>query len=542
MSIKDSAPTSRLAFLDSKGQPLDLPREWEPGYVAIDAPVSDWNQVSLTCNGARLDVYAREVAGDARVVAEWPRSGTGHYELDVTHGREREKRQITVWPRKITRSGYTQLLEDLDELPPAIAVALQQSGALAGAKFAPRTEATLSSELERLRRAVNGTTSRPGLARVLQALAPDPHVVLVGNEVMLPRERVRRIQPARLAQAYASSRKLDRAGHPERLPDYRVQHTADVYENRLVRVYHDQVQRHIRRLHARIRPNSRAAATATELDQLGKTLASARREATFLDDVTLPRQLPRQLTMVLLRRAEYRAAFEGYLEFHRTLNIQLDEPALDSPLENLPSLYEAWGTLQVIRVLADVAVDLGFTATEQLFHRDQSGLFLRVLRNGRPALELKRDSTQTTVKLIPQQTYSASGKPLSSASYSQTPDVAIEIEHPGCPTRVLVLDPKYKLESEELENEITDGWPKKVDIDKMHAYRDAIRDGANRRPVEYAAILFPGGATERFGPGLEALAARPGEETNLANRLREVLIAALDIEKSAPPEIEQPAV
>jgi predicted component of viral defense system (DUF524 family) len=231
--------------------------------------------------------------------------------------------------------------------------------------------------------------------------------------------------------------------------------------------------------------------------------------------------------MVLMRRAEYRAALEGFLEFHRTLNIHLDEPALDSPLENLPSLYETWGTLQVIRVLADAAVELGFAATERLFRRDQSGLFLRVLRNGRPALELKRDSPQTTIKLIPQRTYSPNGAPLSSASYPQTPDVVIEIEEAGRPTRVLVLDPKYKLESEELENEITDGRPKKVDIDKMHAYRDAIRDGANRRPVEYAAILFPGAATEQFGPGLEALAARPGEETNLGNQLRRVLVDAL---------------
>ena len=83
-----------------------------------------------------------------------------------------------------------------------------------------------------------------------------------------------------------------------------------------------------------------------------------------------------------------------------------------------------------------------------------------------------------------------------------------------------------KLESEELEGEVTDGRPKKVDIDKMHAYRDAIRDTADSHAVEFAAIIYPGAATERFGVGLEAIAARPGED--FEEELRAVLQRSLD--------------
>ena len=90
----------------------------------------------------------------------------------------------------------------------------------------------------------------------------------------------------------------------------------------------------------------------------------------------------------------------------------------------------------------------------------------------------------------------------------------------------MVFDPKYKLDSEELEGEVTDGRPKKIDIDKMHAYRDAIRDTGDQRAVTYAAILYPGTSSERFGPGLEAIAARPGEL--LEHDLRSVLMHALD--------------
>jgi len=510
-----------------------LPREWELGYVAIDVPVADWEQVTLIRNGVQLDVYAREIAGAARVLADWPRSGTGRYQLELKLPEETEAKEIALWPRKISRSSYLQLLDDLEQLPPAIAIAVQHAGALAGVKLTPLKETTLASELHRLRRAVHGTNTRPGLAKVLHALSPDPHMVLTSTELMLPRDQVRRIHPARLAQAYATGHNLDSAGHPERLPETRVEHTADVYENRLLRAFHDQVNQRTRRLHTRLRSRAQSTGIKDELEQLGRCLATARREAAFLDGVGSPRQLPTQLTMVLLRRPEYRAAFEGYLDFRRTVSIHLDEPAVDAPLENLPSLYETWGTLQVIKSLVDTAVDLGYSIREQLFRRDASGLFLRVLRNGRPALVLKRESTNTTVKLIPQRTYGSKGVPLSSASYPQTPDIAIEIDQPGQQTRVLIFDPKYKLESEELEGEVRDGRPKKVDIDKMHAYRDAIRGPDGKRPVEYAAILYPGAETESFGSGLEALASRPGEDTHLSLRIKEILIDALATEAGA---------
>jgi PD-(D/E)XK nuclease superfamily len=167
------------------------------------------------------------------------------------------------------------------------------------------------------------------------------------------------------------------------------------------------------------------------------------------------------------------------------------------------------GTLQIIKALADVAIELGYAVSEDLFRRDRSGLFLRVLRNGKPALVLHDASTGATVKLIPQRTYSPRSGALSSASYPQTPDIAVEIDEPGQPVRVVIFDPKYKLDSEEIEGEINDGRPKKVDIDKMHAYRDAIRDLRHKRAVEYAAIIYPGATTEEFGAGLQAISARP---------------------------------
>ena len=67
-----------------------------------------------------------------------------------------------------------------------------------------------------------------------------------------------------------------------------------------------------------------------------------------------------------------------------------------------------------------------------------------------------------------------------------------------------------------------DGKPKKEDVDKMHSYRDAIRDENDRHVVRYAATLYPG-KTTRFGDGLAAIHAYPGNETALAAEIQSVI-------------------
>ena len=128
--------------------------------------------------------------------------------------------------------------------------------------------------------------------------------------------------------------------------DTRVEHSVDVYENRLVKTFHDQVQRRLRRLLPALQA-ARQYDTYEEILGIWEGLRKARRQAAFLDEVSQPSYLPTRVTMVLLNRPLYRAALEGYVEFHRSASVRLDNPALDSPLENLPTLYQHWGTLKV---------------------------------------------------------------------------------------------------------------------------------------------------------------------------------------------------
>jgi predicted component of viral defense system (DUF524 family) len=352
---------------------------------------------------------------------------------------------------------------------------------------------------------------------------------LQSYEPWVARERARRPHPARLAQALAHGHNLDADRRPARVLDTRVEHTADIYENRLVNAFCHQVNQRLRRLLRvaesphRTGTTALVADTTSLLDRLGR----ARRQASFLDQVSLPAHLPTRLTMVLLNRPPYRAALEGFLELHRSAAVRLEEPALEAPLENLPQLYQVWGTLEVLLALLDVAAGLGYQVRAQhLIGRDAGGVYVRILPDGEPALMLVHPEHQTVVKLIPERSYGRRG-PLRSISFQQRPDIAVEVQTPGDAPRVYLFDPKYKLDSELLDAEYSDGQPKKVDIDKMHAYRDAIRDPAGRRMVQYAAVLYPGPPV-RYDPGIEALPAYPGAGPLLAQCLREVLAVALD--------------
>jgi hypothetical protein len=574
-----TAEVSQLRFRNSEGDVISVPAEWTPAFIEVTAvPEDDWTEVRLWCQDQPLEIMLRRFKSESQkvcIVAEWPRSGPGHYRLRcrVPGVTQEHSQVVTVTPSKIDSNSFATLLNDLESrLPTSIAVSLQRFGAFAGMRFLPPSESTIQMEFLRLKRAVMGTKGQqsteehPGLVEVLHELALDPHQVLRPVALWVPAERARRPQAVHLVQALARGGNLDEQGSPVRILDTRVEHTFDVYENRLVKAFVEEVRWRLQRLTLRLQYESDESLRA-QANELQKAMAQAVRAAGFLDEVTLPSYLPDRLTMVLLKRVPYRAALEGYLELHRSMSVHLKEPALESPLENLPHLYQVWGTLQVLDALLKVAVEQGYSLLQQRFlQRGTEGFFVKLLPDGQPILTLKH-SNGSTVKLIPERAYGISGS-ARSISFLQKPDIAVEVQRPGSAPQLYLFDPKYKLDSEfltvrsalkesggsetiselledaddgstEVEEEtppsgVSNGRPKKVDIDKMHTYRDAIRGDEESRVVEYATILYPG-PYRRYTPGLEALRAYPGQNEILQERLQVVLRHAL--EESCSPVI-----
>lgn len=520
-----------LQFRDLRGTSVDQPSEWTPALIELFVAPEHWDQARLTLQGADVPVYLRHLAGGVRVLADWPRSGTGHYELQLDLRDEHKCRRVTIGPEKISADAFALMLEELTmRLPTEVAIGLQRLGALSGIRLLPPTETTLAGELLRLRRAVKGHAGKPGLSAVLDELARDHLEVLQTVERWAPREQARRPALTSVMRAVALPGNLDGDRRPLRVLDMGMEHTADVYENRLVNVFAHQVLLRLRALERVAVMGSGNIGVLAETRELLRSLVDSRHHARFLDTVSLPAHLPNHLTMALIKRPAYRAALEGYLEFHRSAAVRIETPALEAPLENLPYLYQIWGTLHVVNALLEVAAEHGYLVEQQqLIGRDGAGLYVQVLPDGAPAIVL-RDPAGITVRLIPERTYGRSGA-LHSISYPQRPDVAMEITNVDGRTHIYLFDPKYKLASDATLGTdggglLATGKPQKVDIDKMHAYRDAIRDAEDRRAVRYAAILYPGPRIH-YADGIEALHAYPGMEQELELRLVRVLSTAI---------------
>jgi PD-(D/E)XK nuclease superfamily/Domain of unknown function (DUF2357) len=466
------------------------------------------------------------IGGSIELVADWPLSGVGHYELQLELGDDLvEVSRWTVNPAKISSAAFKTLLDDLESrLPVTIALAMQKLGAVTGIRLVQPTGASsVAEEIARLRRAITKTSAGPGLALILGEIAQDPHQVLTDVEMSVPADRARRVSATGLVRAVAVESNSTWPGVPDRLPDNRVEATVDVYENRLLKAFVDQVELRLRRLRAYLVARDNGS-SIQELDMLSQRLRAAKNQASFLRDVGRLSQAPTDVTMVLVKKPAYRKLLEAFLDFRSRTAVRLNEPKLESPLENLPSLYEAWGVLQAIQAILELAADAGFhIKRSELFKRGPAGSWIEVLPNGRPAVVLERPSDGKTISVIPQRTYSAHAGGFHSISYPQKPDLAIEVRCPNRLPEVYLLDPKYKLDSELSADLPADGKPKKVDIDKMHAYRDAIRDGEDRRIVRFAGILYPG-PQKAFTSGLTAISALPGADTQLGDQLRQVLV------------------
>lgn len=519
-----SPPSSDLAFFTPVGLTLAAPREWEPAVVVLASEhpptVEALRTVRLDRNDGPLPLRVQVLPAGPALVADWPRSGCGTYRLVRDDGRCRTATVVTVRPYKLSEGAFEQLLDDLVfRLPAAVAWRVQGLGGLAGVRIRPPATCTFEQELVRLRRAVEGTDARAGLGQILRDVARRPHQVLAGVEEVVPLARARRPHPSRFP-AYVQAETARRRGDTANVPDQRVRKKLDVPENRLVRSYTDQVEARLGRL--AILAQAGAARHVEATRRLLEVVRVGRRGAAFLDEVTPLPHAPNGASQVLLRVPAYRAALAGYLALHQEPAVVLDDSGLDAPLENLPRLYELWGTLLVLEALLEVAQETRWRIHRQaLFQADTRGLSIRFLFPGKPLVELV-DDAGCRVTLKARARYDAAGPELFSASFPQVPDVAVEVRSPGMPPAVWLFDPKYKFDG---ARDPDDRQAKKEDIDKMHSYRDAIRDVAGRRVVRHAAILYPG-PYQAFGEGLEALPALPGEG-GLEERLRGLLSAAL---------------
>lgn len=240
-------------------------------------------------------------------------------------------------------------------------------------------------------------------------------------------------------------------------------------------------------------------------------------------------------SQVLQKRAGYRDIYRAYVQFEAAARLSWTggEDVYGAGQRDVATLYEYWVFLQLAEAvsrlcqepldrhtLLDVRTDALVIGLKQGRRKVMAGVVHRLGRSLRLELWYNR-------------TFGTGGGSSSSWTRPMRPDYSLLIRpeqgSPGFEEIWLHFDAKYRVENltglfggkaepesddeaallEEERAAEARGRPKRADLLKMHAYRDAIRRSAG------AYVLYPGTAEERLPlyhellPGLGAFALRP---------------------------------
>jgi predicted component of viral defense system (DUF524 family) len=524
----ESSLTFNMSFYDRRGDIIESPEEWEPVTIKLELDLKYWNQYDLFINSEPVDLMIKKLNGDNVIIAEKNRFNAGHYVAKIKFNGTLKYFKFTVLPSKIAQESYIKMLEEIAfSLPVDIAISLNKMNAFSGVDFHFNEDVSLAQEFDRLKQAVVGTDTKIGLVKILQNLSINPHHILINQDVIVKNSEIRRPNPAKIAHSLVIPNNLDKCGLPLSIVDSRVEHSYNVYENQLVKLFAKQVNIQLRRLKNLFQVLKKEK-WLFEVNQLSRLLEMSIRRATFLSEVEEVKHFTLKPTMVLLNVPTYRAAMTGFIEFNKVATINVNDDDIKSPLENTPYLYQKWATMKVLNLLLKKAQELGFQMKKQELTKQMQGkITVKVLPNGKPSVILHHPKLDTIIKFIPERSYINQGKDIRSVSFTQRPDIAIEIIRPNLPPSILILDPKYKLISEmDKESNEIDTKPKKIDIDKMHSYRDAIRSIDGDLVVKFAGILYPGKSV-KFGESICAIQAYPTKNQEFMSMLDEILSQSL---------------
>jgi len=180
--------------------------------------------------------------------------------------------------------------------------------------------------------------------------------------------------------------------------------------------------------------------------------------------------------------ARYQTAFALIRDLNRALAPCTGGP-FDLSYRDTPTLYEYWTYFTLVHTLCD----LGFAPThdDNLFRLTNRGLTVSPTQGESSAIHLQRDNCHIRCLYNPTYTTS-SGRAL---THNFRPDIVIEIHTPKGERTIHAFDAKYRREDHN-----STYIPLREDIDKMHAYRDAIGQVTSndfQRTLQSAIVLFP---------------------------------------------------
>jgi hypothetical protein len=315
---------------------------------------------------------------------------------------------------------------------------------------------------------------------------------------------------------------------PEKVVSRKTEISYDVYENRVLKrfllmltellsLYSKMVEQELQR------KKSEETESDVGVQSLQNILAKAhhlRRRVSlllnypFLQDVGLAKELV-HMTPTLEREVNYRRFYQLYQDFLWSPYFQTSD-VFKLGIKDLPTIYEYWCTLFVCQsVLGLIDRNWGLR-TQSILTTHRLGYELDIKKRG-PLLVMQQGSKSITVYF--KMPFTPESRPYRSYTHAQVPDITIEVKTENS-RQLMILDPKYR-------HNLQFGEDPESAINKMHVYKDSIRDVDGNKAVSRAFVLYPG----EVGKSLE--------ESDKEFKVREEIIGAFALRPTPREEIDQ---
>jgi len=358
------------------------------------------------------------------------------------------------------------------------------------------------------------------------------------SEQLIPASN-QRIAPC--LQSLLTHKRTGSAYLPEKVISRRTEVSYDVFENRLLKRFLMMLME-VTALYSKMvevelqRKMSGATHNQAGIDSLSKLLSEANQLKTrvsllldyaFLQDVQPTMRLT-HVTPTLEREVNYRRFYQIYQDFIWRPYFQTSD-VFKLGIRDLPTIYEIWCTLFLCETVLGLVNRHWILKTQNIFTKHRLGYAFDIKRRG-PLLSLKQNLRRINVYF--QRAFTPNSQPYRSYTHTQRPDITVEIISVDS-SRLLIFDPKYRYS-------LQFGEDPESAVNKMHVYKDSIRDLEGNKVVSKAYVLYPGkvgqplkegdmefkvGASEIIG----AVALRPTFQEELKIRKEKILNVICDL-------------
>jgi hypothetical protein len=554
--IREIGTSKNVAFAipDFRQLPLD---EFTPIEIAYD--LRDDEDYAKLIVEKEMEVTKAEQLGETVTFRWTPQNYVGDYELTLmTFNRKREMIRcipfvLRIIPWKVHENDFFQLYNDLRErhlqiydlISPATIEEIKdrrnRSNFLEQAKF-------LEKKIKEIENVVFLISQNPkkkvvhALERKLlhEAYGIDYHTLLDLAEVHeklipAPTQGI-----ASQLQAILTHKRTRSSYLPEKVISRKTEISYDVFENRLLKkflkmliellsLYTKTVEQELQRKKLGELENKESIHTLEKIlshaDQLKKRVSSMLNYA-FLQEVGLTTWLT-NITPTLEREANYRRFYQIYQDFLWSPYFQTSD-IFKLSIKDLPTIYENWSTLFVCESILGLTEKKWTLINQSILVRHRLGYALDIKRS---ELILSLRKKMTSINVFFQKAFTPKSHPYWSYTHTQRPDITIEVKTKDS-SRLLIFDPKYRYS-------LQFGEDPESAINKMHVYKDSIRDPYGKKVVSKAFVLYPGKIEEPLENGdmefrvgvsefIGAIALRPAPVDELISRKTKILSLILD--------------